>query len=514
MGKSKNPFATGLFCSTLLTSLFWGILAQFDPLGVKTAADLHSESVFMRLVGGPWYQSEAQDKITVVLIDDQFIEQVGDHWPMSYLQQELLLSDILAYSPQAVFLDFLYRHKHGPDAEVQQLVDTIHQSQTGSATSATVPIFIPYLVKDVEGLSSCDPGENKQQYSAESLVLKGSVIKEMRDSGAKETFIGWTGCGSRYPGFILQDEGLITPAFALFQSSCVNSSNSSKGCLDIRSYDFNAFTEPMMVRWGSGVSREHQSALDKAGIVCTAINKNSLLSKLKYLGSQMKRTFGQSLSSTTERGKAERCTYTDTVHATWFLGVSPEIHTYMKEMIEDRIVLIGTQIEGVHDNVISPVNGKVPGVYLFAMALDNYLEYGADYFKEMSDLAAAVIEISVLFGITFFIGFVWQHVPLHFKTVGKDASFVGTISKSFIIVVVYKIIVPVALSLLFALVMWKFRFAPMDWVGVSLLSFIANPIKLKNCVKGDGELEPDDGVLNPCNFLRKKTEKVRCSDET
>ena len=102
----------GLFYSTLLTSLFWGGIAQLDPFGIKAAASIQSESVFMRMIGGPWYQSAAQDKITVVLIDDNYISQIKESWPISYIAQEMLLSDILAFKPKAVFLDLLYSHNH------------------------------------------------------------------------------------------------------------------------------------------------------------------------------------------------------------------------------------------------------------------------------------------------------------------------------------------------------------------------------------------------------------------
>ncbi len=511
MTKKTRSCKTELFCSALLASLFWGGLAQLDPLGVKTAAALHSETIFMRLIGGPWYQSEAQDKITVVLIDDNYIEQVGEHWPMSYIQQELLISDILAYKPQAIFLDLLYRHKHGADADVQQLVGTIRQSQVNDTTSTTVPIFIPYMVKDIEGLNTCNSDKHNQQYNAESIVLKNSVIKEMQLSGAKEAYIGWTGCGNRYPSFILGDAQYKTPSFALYQSSCKKLGDLSKNCANTEKQNFNAFADPMVVRWGLGVSEEHQSALSKAGITCLTIDEDN---KLKYFWSQLLRMLGQSFSSTVERGKAERCTYTDTVHATWFLGMSPEIRAYMKEMIEDRIVLVGTQIEGVHDYVISPVNGKVPGVYLLAMALDNYYEYGSDYFKEMNGWLAAIVEIILLFGITFFVGVLWYWScdRSGYVAIEKDIRLTGVEKiKGSVVVLIYKFIIPVILSLIFAMVMWHFRFAPMDWIGVSLLSFIVNPVKIDNCFQGGRELDcvKKNRVFDSNYCCRKVVFKVR-----
>ena len=111
----KKTFSIGLFRSSLLGSLLIGLLigvtAQFDPVGMKTAAALQSESFFIRLVGGPWYRSEAQDKITVVLIDDKYLAESNEAWPLSYEEQTQLLAGILARNPKAVFLDLLYLHK-------------------------------------------------------------------------------------------------------------------------------------------------------------------------------------------------------------------------------------------------------------------------------------------------------------------------------------------------------------------------------------------------------------------
>src|SRR4051794_37560149 len=99
----KRGFSIGLSRSSLLWSLFAGltigIIAQFDPVGMKAAAALQSESIFIRLVGGPWYRSEAQDKITVVVIDDRYLFENKEAWPLSYNAQNELLQAILARNP-------------------------------------------------------------------------------------------------------------------------------------------------------------------------------------------------------------------------------------------------------------------------------------------------------------------------------------------------------------------------------------------------------------------------------
>lgn len=467
----------GLFYTTLLTSLFWGTLAQFDPFGLKTAADLQSESIFMRLIGGPWYQSAAQQEITVVLIDDRYVDQIESFWPISYLDQDLLLSSILDYNPKAVFLDFLYSHKHGSEEEIQQLVDTISQTEKNKASR--IPISLPYLVKDTPDINTCNPEEKYSFKDVDELFVRHNfVIPEIKKSEAKKTYVGWTGCGNRYPSFILKEGEHKTPAFALYEDTLDKKTDET--------FNPDNYLEPMVIRWGSGISRAQDSAPKSTKFPCTKINKDSWWSKIAYGVSQAQSAFGQSLSPTPERGQAERCTYTDTVHATLLLEANPESRIYLQKMIQDRIVLIGTQIEGVQDYVQSPVNGRVPGVYLIAMALDNYLEYGSDYYKQWNDLVVAGLEISLLFVITFCMGLLGQITFVRMEKVVTSSRLYLKIFLISLTIIFLKVLIPVFLSVVIALIMWQCKLAPMDWISVSLLSFIANPIKLADCLRCGG----------------------------
>ncbi len=487
----KDRWILGLFGSTLLVSLFWGLLGQLDPFGIKSAAALHSESIFMRIIGAPWYQSAAQDDITVVLIDDNYLEEIGLYWPMPYYEQEWLLSNILAFEPRAVFLDLLYRHKHEEaDDSVQLLLDTI--SQTGE-DKPQIPIFIPYLIEDRQGINTCNgqpDNSSTPPVTAGSMVIQDSVIKEFRESNTVKTYVGWAGCNNRYPSYILQDSNYKTPAFALFERSCNgDSQKTTHFCQESYSGNSNDFIEPMVINWGAGVSTSNQAALENENISCTP-NPVGLYSKFKYSATQLYTSLRQSLSSNPERGTSEQCPYTDTVHATWFLGSSPKTHAYLEEMLRDRIVLVGTKLDAIHDYIISPVHGQVPGVYLFAMALDNYLTYGTEYFKEMNTKLAILIELFVLFSISFGMGVLSKYNPVLLWDIEKTAGNAHKVRKiiqkamsAITLLLLYKLIIPVAMSFLFAFIMWKCRFAPMDWIGVSFLSIIANPVTLKNCLE-------------------------------
>jgi hypothetical protein len=416
---------------------------------------------------------------------------------MPYFYQDQLLSEILDYRPRAVFIDLLYRHRHEADTpeakfDLQELAKTISQDfdKTKDAAIPKIPIIIPYPLRDDPDAQSCDP-DSQTVASRESLFLHDSIIDEIRKSTVDASYIGWTGCGTRYPSFILGEKNYPTPAFALYEKSCRLPSGRAAPLGECDNYlkgEFEKFAEPMMIRWGSRESQFERNG-SKYAAPRDMVNvraRDNWWNKATYSLKQLALSLRQAFSSSPERGRRERHSYTDTIHATKFLSVNPETRNYIKSMLENRIVLLGTDIDGVHDFVNSPVHGQLPGVYLFAMALDNYLHYGTNYFKEMNNKVTAALEIIVLFIITFGLG-TFGKVTL--ENWGKKAQTAGVIYKPvrfILMIAVYRVAIPIGFCLLVGMAMWLMRRAPMDWISVSLLSFIANPIKLETCLKCSG----------------------------
>ena len=260
----------------------------------------------------------------------------------------------------------------------------------------------------------------------------------------------------------------------------------------------------MAVQWGVSVTETHQRLLKKTveddgdkhdGVKCSLVAKNddqgiSFLERLNIFGSQAVKMLSQSFDAGTERGELEPCTYIDTLHATWFNSDrEPELDKVFEELIKDRMILVGAQLDGIHDDVVNPVNGTVPGVYLIAMALDNYLEFGADYYRPMSRIKAILLEMVTLSVMIFLIGLAWQYVQLKFTAMKSDELSLSVIVKKFFVVFFIKIIIPVTLSLLLVWIMWSYQYVPINWIAVSVLSFVAVPISLYDIVTKDKGLD-------------------------
>lgn len=96
--------------------------------------------------------------------------------------------------------------------------------------------------------------------------------------------------------------------------------------------------------------------------------------------------FSQSTSVAADAPHA-RCTYTPTIFADlkhWPMRKLPDRKRpngegtvdLPRDLIEDRVVFVGTDLEIYSDRVDAPVHGTLPGVYLHAMAFDNLLRFG------------------------------------------------------------------------------------------------------------------------------------------
>jgi CHASE2 domain-containing sensor protein len=94
----------------------------------------------------------------------------------------------------------------------------------------------------------------------------------------------------------------------------------------------------------------------------------------------------------------QRCVYTDYAPLKAFFGLDVNSNPFLRQLIKDRAIVYGANITGVPDLVTSPVHGLVPGLFTHAMAADNLLTQGRDYWKEPPGVLG-LINLATLFEI-------------------------------------------------------------------------------------------------------------------
>ncbi len=481
----------GLFWSSLIFAVVVGLVGQLDFMGVKSAASHRSESLFLRLVGGPWYTPHGRKQVTVVLIDDDYLKELDTHWPLEYVEQAGLVEEIAEYYPQSLFIDFLYQHMHGEQVEFDQLVSSVREARVQKGAR----VYIPHLVSVEPGLDACvDSPDN-----ALDLVERTPLAERlMAEGAARSVYVRWSGCINRYPSFLLGDERLRTPAWAIYSDAVRPTLAPVKGA------DWAAdFFKPMMVRWGTKVSPEQIELLANTNIQCGDSDWESP-SRLGYVYAQVRHILGRQLFSDEPfRGKYAPCPYIDTVHASWLLRNDEPTRAHLTKLIEGRNVLLGAQITGIHDSIANPVNGHVPGVYLIAAAAENYFNYNDNYYRDDSKIISIVYEIFALFLITYLTGRGWEKYQAYRQTRFNSQSATSlnddtvtentrqlkisipdsnvSLIDACVATFLFKLILPLTIAFFVAIVLWKFGSAPFNWLAIAILSFIANPVRMSDC---------------------------------
>lgn len=76
----------------------------------------------------------------------------------------------------------------------------------------------------------------------------------------------------------------------------------------------------------------------------------------------------------------------------------------LRELVSGKHVIVGTSIDGIQDYVSNPVDGQAPGAFLHAMALDNLLTFGKDYFRDGDKMGLSILPTPLLVELVTILG--------------------------------------------------------------------------------------------------------------
>lgn len=385
----------------------WGLL-QFNPLDLERVSRRRSDELAARLSAARYL---ASNRVTVVLVDDAYLDRIGSSWPPSYASQGRLLRQLVGHAPRAVFVDVLYSHRHATGAAAAvgaRAGDGPEDLVAPVARDRAVPIYLPQLVQErASGICPSRPGRPR----GEEVVDRSGVIAPFRESDRfRWGVVGWWGCGERYPLYLADDAALArTPAFALFSDDCAGPSPLSPGaCAGLRAGAGGAiadpggrFRDPMIVRWGafppSGQRPFYTAGVCQRGAEDAGGNERvpALARARASLNEALLGLFSD-LRDEKDVELRRPCPAVNVLPATALLDYPGEA---VDELLRGRFVLLGTKLAGVPDWYQSPVHGQVPGVVLHAMALDNLLQGGDRYPRAARPETARMWSLALLVGV-------------------------------------------------------------------------------------------------------------------
>ena len=172
----------------------------------------------------------------------------------------------------------------------------------------------------------------------------------------------------------------LTAAYRMYQQACLESSplaSCQQPFIDVVSVESG---DAVSVRWGS---RPGSVVFPEfSGKVCPDRSGS-----LFEVGRQLIFGIARDLVSYDDMDTPvdAQCAYHPVIYADELVYVDKTGDEQQKQRLstalKDKMVIYGLSLEGLHDNIDTPVHGLLPGVFFHAMTLENRMHYGSDYVR-------------------------------------------------------------------------------------------------------------------------------------
>ena len=330
----------------LLAWFLFFLLLAYDPIGEGPYKDRMLVGL-ANYLAAPAYPSEARNQIVLVMADTVSLAELGLSWPLPFADQSDVIGKILQHEPRVLALDLLFvDHRDGEGLEF--LEDTI--------AGSTVPII---------GAAAPPVGAPTQRRQILPLSVEADITVRTE----------WQNLGYRLTGGG-QGESPARPslALAIYKEACSRKgadqdSTIDKLCEGRLLFDEAAFEREMLVFWGTGAPDygalfQHRMDIADDLFRCARDSSSSWERVVRMFVRQ-------------ESAPRETCAFHPVLPLDLLMNLDDDV---LDAALADRIVIYGIDHPGIPDIVDPPTSHPIPGVHLHAMALDNLLTFGSEYF--------------------------------------------------------------------------------------------------------------------------------------
>lgn len=358
-GSASGAFFTGAKAKEILVDFFLTLLAgllllglsQFlfgSEFGSRAAARLASPVI------GAFYGEGAQKRISVVLVDQASLGRSNQSWPVPYAYYADLIEAIASYRPKAIFLDVLLIDRRR-DPSLQSLITAVCQT-----TESGIPVLI------AADVSLDEIGLRPELARARTSVGKPCLqpVGVVYDSDEFD-HLAWT-YPSRVETRVDGRRSVPTAGFALFDLLKPGQQGPAVAEPSLPAHD-------IAVVWGTkSASSSQLGPLDGDATDGDAGGE----AEHKAPCQRFAKAADWRLLDLLRPHAPPACVFHETIRAMELRGPDDAGVASLKTRLADRAVFIGAALAGTGDVIYSPLHGRIPGVYLHAMALDNLLAYG------------------------------------------------------------------------------------------------------------------------------------------
>lgn len=357
---------------------FFVVYKVLDPLGLESATK-HSSATLFNAVTTPFYGMSSQNthsNVAVVVINDNTLKDFDTSFPFSYARHIEVLNQILDAKPAAVFIDFRMMYER-PGESLQQFIPLINR-----AKQAGIPILFARGDSAAPQPEMLEPLAQYGVYS-NGVISNGTypLIREEEEAPTEHK------APQKEEASDLSAKA-ANPAFALYAQLCAK--NWKNYCHPLKEKDFNT---PMVIHWGLEVD-PNQSLVSRLDNPTDEDGKP--LPRVWQSNNPSNASGFSRLWQSTKLAGAYALAYTKPTEDHFFpypLVMGAEQLSYrgldtkegapaLAALLKDRAVFYGSDIRDQHDDNVIPLLGRVSGVVTHAMAFDNLLVYGHQYFHE------------------------------------------------------------------------------------------------------------------------------------
>ncbi len=419
--------AGSLFLAALMQTLLWLAVLYADPFGMSTAADRSSEEIFLRLY--PILYPGANERIEVVLIDEEQLPlkhksvdpTASTEWPLTFDEYADLIAKVLEHKPKAVFVDLLF--------------------DTGAAHAGPMRELIDRIPPDGPPVVFADYDDSKKQMLDAIRGLpfdgKGALRGVVELTARPNHYVLGTGSGN----------GAASPAAVLYNTTRLPGER-----LDLKR------KSEFLLAWGNTVGQADAADPRCAPIVADDLSGRQVaFGEAVIAGLQGFTGAADALQGEKSWERMQPCPYHPVFHPRQlYRGDTAAAGA----RIENAYVMIGANVVGSNDTVNSPVHGKLPGVFIHAMALDNLLKFHGPPFAE--SVGPLAVQVLLIFVVSFGGGLMFaDSTPPQTRLAAAGGLLIGALAWFVSLGVI-------AATLLYFLL--TYHWAPYNWGSVAAIA--------------------------------------------
>lgn len=298
------------------------------------------------------YSDAGQRAITVVTIDDTDLKEYGLSWPVPLDYYQRLLDGVVKRKPKAIFLDVLFLDDK-PTREVDSLIGAACR-----ATEAGIPFFLATYA--LESLSS---GTEQRLFGARTnsglpcaIPVRPNVTPDSLDQSQWAYPLRPRHAGEDKHATALPDSVALSMYCRLYPGTCPANAE-----------------VPLALIWAT------KAAPTNAATMVVRDKQGSLSPVCRDVWNWWEVIPGAVLfRQIANMSILPLCPYNQVIPVRAFKNYGFTAAQLDEELL-GKVVLIGADLRSIGDNLFSPLHGRLPGVHVHAMALDNLISFDGKY---------------------------------------------------------------------------------------------------------------------------------------